>query len=316
MPSSLRVPQSPKGGTAPWYNCQEVKVSQCAHCTLLWVAVRCARLRACVASVSWCGALRAASRGAAAAECSTNAVQVGRQQQRNQNGTSAACSHCTPERAVMPANNPLSTHPPQQGLDPGSGQPDVARTRSSRTLTDSRHDCTGAYDDCSPDGNLPLSSFAAAAAAVPAEPPLRSRPTTPLPRPSPSPNPQSPQSPSMPYINVPPPPSKREPLWSEQEAPAPVDPGRQIFCNRSLNMKHIKAIGWDLDYTVRSELGSSGTLQASTLCLNFLLIRCALIVCTTLPFFRLLSTSPRLLRSWPTGGGHHQLATASTTAAD
>ncbi|KAI8472984.1 MAG: purine 5'-nucleotidase [Monoraphidium minutum] len=51
-------------------------------------------------------------------------------------------------------------------------------------------------------------------------------------------------------LDVPAPPSEREPLWCEQEAAAPLELRRQIFCNRSLNMKQIKAIGWDMDYTI------------------------------------------------------------------
>jgi hypothetical protein len=31
---------------------------------------------------------------------------------------------------------------------------------------------------------------------------------------------------------------------------SPVDYRRKIFCNRSLNMKSIKAVGFDMDYTL------------------------------------------------------------------
>ncbi len=61
--------------------------------------------------------------------------------------------------------------------------------------------------------------------------PLRPRPT---------------QSPSQTYLDIPAPPSRREPLWCEQEHPGPIELRRQIFCNRSLNMKQIKARPWSL----------------------------------------------------------------------
>lgn len=59
------------------------------------------------------------------------------------------------------------------------------------------------------------------------------------------------QSPSRTYVDVPAPPSQREPLWSEQREAAPPVPSqlrRQIFCNRSLNMKQIKSIGFDVSW--------------------------------------------------------------------
>ncbi|GBF93676.1 hypothetical protein Rsub_06779 [Raphidocelis subcapitata] len=57
-------------------------------------------------------------------------------------------------------------------------------------------------------------------------------------------------SPSQGYLDVPAPASRREPLWCELERAGPIEPKRQIFCNRSLSMKQIKAIGWDMDYTI------------------------------------------------------------------
>ncbi|MEO1269501.1 MAG: 5'-nucleotidase domain-containing protein, partial [Myxococcota bacterium] len=30
----------------------------------------------------------------------------------------------------------------------------------------------------------------------------------------------------------------------------PSEPGRQIFCNRTLNLRSLKAIGYDMDYTL------------------------------------------------------------------
>jgi hypothetical protein len=78
------------------------------------------------------------------------------------------------------------------------------------------------------------------------KPPARPRGPFPFlsPRQPPSPPPKpppDPQSPSQGYLDVPAPPSRREPLWCEQEHPGPIDLRRQIFCNRSLNMKQIKA---------------------------------------------------------------------------
>ncbi|GBF99260.1 hypothetical protein Rsub_11785 [Raphidocelis subcapitata] len=54
-----------------------------------------------------------------------------------------------------------------------------------------------------------------------------------------------------PYVDVPAPPSVREPLWCEREAGGrPVELRRRILCNRSLNMRHVRAIGFDMDYTI------------------------------------------------------------------
>ena len=65
---------------------------------------------------------------------------------------------------------------------------------------------------------------------------------------------QSPPHGAAGYLDVPAPPSTREPLWCEQPAgapPAPAEPRRRVFCNRSLNMRDVRAVGWDMDYTVR-----------------------------------------------------------------
>jgi hypothetical protein len=87
--------------------------------------------------------------------------------------------------------------------------------------------------------------------------PCLTQPHPPPPRPAPAAAPPPPpaprpQSPSQTYLDVPAPPSRREPLWCEQERAVGVDLARQIFCNRSLNMKQVTAIGWDMDYTVSS----------------------------------------------------------------
>ncbi|KAF3446316.1 hypothetical protein FNV43_RR11495 [Rhamnella rubrinervis] len=43
----------------------------------------------------------------------------------------------------------------------------------------------------------------------------------------------------------------REPcVWSSSEGGCTIDIGKQIFCNRSLNMKNIVAVGFDMDYTL------------------------------------------------------------------
>lgn len=45
--------------------------------------------------------------------------------------------------------------------------------------------------------------------------------------------------------------SGREPcIWSSSEGGCTIDIGKQIFCNRSLNMKNIVAVGFDMDYTL------------------------------------------------------------------
>jgi hypothetical protein len=53
-------------------------------------------------------------------------------------------------------------------------------------------------------------------------------------------------------LDVPPPPATRSPLWCEPGNPGgpPAELARRIYCNRSLNMKHIKAVGFDMDYTI------------------------------------------------------------------
>jgi len=48
----------------------------------------------------------------------------------------------------------------------------------------------------------------------------------------------------------PPPPSDKQPTWTQTAAGTHVDVTRRIFCNRSLNMRSISAIGFDLDYTL------------------------------------------------------------------
>ncbi|XP_033509311.1 uncharacterized protein LOC107800665 isoform X1 [Nicotiana tabacum] len=39
-------------------------------------------------------------------------------------------------------------------------------------------------------------------------------------------------------------------IWSSPEGGCEIDIGKQIFCNRSLNMKSIVAVGFDMDYTL------------------------------------------------------------------
>lgn len=38
--------------------------------------------------------------------------------------------------------------------------------------------------------------------------------------------------------------------WSSPEGGKKIDISNQIFCNRSLNMKNIIAVGFDMDYTL------------------------------------------------------------------
>lgn len=39
-------------------------------------------------------------------------------------------------------------------------------------------------------------------------------------------------------------------IWSSPEGGRVIDIGKHIFCNRSLNMKNIVAVGFDMDYTL------------------------------------------------------------------
>ena len=39
-------------------------------------------------------------------------------------------------------------------------------------------------------------------------------------------------------------------VWSSPEGGQMIDIGKQIFCNRSLNMRNIVAVGFDMDYTL------------------------------------------------------------------
>lgn len=39
-------------------------------------------------------------------------------------------------------------------------------------------------------------------------------------------------------------------VWSSPEGGQKIDIGKKIFCNRSLNMKSILAVGFDMDYTL------------------------------------------------------------------
>ncbi|XP_039069949.1 5'-nucleotidase domain-containing protein 4-like isoform X1 [Hibiscus syriacus] len=39
-------------------------------------------------------------------------------------------------------------------------------------------------------------------------------------------------------------------VWSSSEGGCKIDIGKQIFCNRSLNMRNIVAVGFDMDYTL------------------------------------------------------------------
>ncbi|CAL5221480.1 g3680 [Coccomyxa viridis] len=61
-----------------------------------------------------------------------------------------------------------------------------------------------------------------------------------------------PLQPGMGHMVPPPPPplSDELPCWWDEVWASPVDVRRRIFCNRSLNMQHIKSIGFDMDYTL------------------------------------------------------------------
>eukprot|EP01025_Chloroclados_australasicus_P054783 TRINITY_DN6530_c0_g1_i3.p1 TRINITY_DN6530_c0_g1~~TRINITY_DN6530_c0_g1_i3.p1 ORF type:complete len:455 (+),score=17.78 TRINITY_DN6530_c0_g1_i3:109-1365(+) len=48
----------------------------------------------------------------------------------------------------------------------------------------------------------------------------------------------------------PPIPSPEYPAWTKSEGASPFNQARKVFCNRSLNMNSIQAIGFDMDYTL------------------------------------------------------------------
>ncbi|KAF8405225.1 hypothetical protein HHK36_010126 [Tetracentron sinense] len=57
-------------------------------------------------------------------------------------------------------------------------------------------------------------------------------------------------------------------IWSSREGGCKISTGKQIFCNRSLNMKNIVAVGFDMDYTLAQympetfeSLAYNGTIQ-------------------------------------------------------
>ncbi|GAX84402.1 hypothetical protein CEUSTIGMA_g11824.t1 [Chlamydomonas eustigma] len=53
------------------------------------------------------------------------------------------------------------------------------------------------------------------------------------------------------YGSAPPPqPGQHPEWWSQVLTPTPLPAKRRIYCNRALNMKQIKAIGFDMDYTL------------------------------------------------------------------
>ncbi|KAL6778220.1 hypothetical protein ACKKBG_A17375 [Auxenochlorella protothecoides x Auxenochlorella symbiontica] len=58
---------------------------------------------------------------------------------------------------------------------------------------------------------------------------------------------------AMSAVFPPPPPlaSEANPLWTDDAAEEPcMPPSRRIFCNRSLNMAAVRAVGFDMDYTL------------------------------------------------------------------
>eukprot|EP00879_Flechtneria_rotunda_P000833 GHRR01000958.1.p1 GENE.GHRR01000958.1~~GHRR01000958.1.p1 ORF type:complete len:660 (+),score=216.69 GHRR01000958.1:198-2177(+) len=66
------------------------------------------------------------------------------------------------------------------------------------------------------------------------------------------------------YGVIPAPPSRRSPIWTEQVWGQSLPASRQIFCNRSLNMKQIKAVGFDMDYTLAQYKPDTFELLAHT----------------------------------------------------
>ncbi|KAI7837934.1 hypothetical protein COHA_008240 [Chlorella ohadii] len=44
--------------------------------------------------------------------------------------------------------------------------------------------------------------------------------------------------------------AEEQPVWTDQVWASPLDIRRRVFCNRSLNMRSIAAVGFDMDYTL------------------------------------------------------------------
>jgi hypothetical protein len=66
-------------------------------------------------------------------------------------------------------------------------------------------------------------------------------------------------------------------IWSTPSAePRTISIGKQIFCNRSLNMRNITAVGFDMDYTLAQykpetfeALAYNGTIEKLVKDLNY-----------------------------------------------
>lgn len=56
----------------------------------------------------------------------------------------------------------------------------------------------------------------------------------------------------------PPPLSDDHPAWADEVWASPLDVRRRIFCNRSLNMSQIRAVGFDMVSPLSLHLLSSG----------------------------------------------------------
>ncbi|CAL8468745.1 g8285 [Coccomyxa elongata] len=69
----------------------------------------------------------------------------------------------------------------------------------------------------------------------------------------------------------PPPVSDDYPAWWDEVWASPLDVRRRIFCNRSLNMAHIKAIGFDMDYTLSQYRPETFEVLAYNLTINKLI---------------------------------------------
>eukprot|EP00889_Picochlorum_renovo_P006675 jgi/Picre1/33705/NNA_001184.t1 len=54
------------------------------------------------------------------------------------------------------------------------------------------------------------------------------------------------------FMPPPPRPEQGTTVWEIESAYSPLEAPRRIFCNRSLNMGSIKAVGFDMDYTLAS----------------------------------------------------------------
>ena len=54
-------------------------------------------------------------------------------------------------------------------------------------------------------------------------------------------------------------------MWTDQVWASPLDIRRRVFCNRSLNMRKITTVGFDMDYTLAQVGGKGGRVCSRVL---------------------------------------------------